>query len=325
MVVPVRRFPLILADASGAALRWRTSRPSAVCYADQVRALVIINPIAGRRGGRRAGPARAELARRVLGARTEVQLTERPGHAEDLARHAAAQLYDVVFAWGGDGTINEVARGVASTGTALAIVPAGSGNGLARALGIPLDPAAALAHGLERPERRIDAGSLAGRFFVNVAGVGLDAEVASRFASRGARRGPLPYISIAIQAGLRYRALEYVLDLAGDEIRERALIVALANSPQYGNGAIVAASASLDDGLLDVVVVRDRPFVARMAGARHLFTGTLHRAAGVLTRQVTRVVIEADVPLRFHVDGDPVEGGNRLVGVVHPGALKIRA
>ncbi len=71
--------------------------------------------------------------------------------------------------------------------------------------------------------------------------------------------------------------------------------------------------------------MRDRPFLGRMMHARHLFAGTLHRAAGVLTRRVTRVVIEASVPLRFHVDGDPVEGGHRLVGLVHAGALKIRA
>jgi YegS/Rv2252/BmrU family lipid kinase len=290
-----------------------------------MRILVIVNPISGRRRRRAERPSRADVARDVLGAGADVQLTEAPGHAEDLARHAAASGYDVVFAWGGDGTINEVARALASTDTALAIVPAGSGNGLARALGIPKDPAAALAYGLARPDRRIDAGSLGGRFFVNIAGVGLDAEVASRFARRGTRRGPLPYISIAIQAGLRYRPLEYTLELDGDLLRERALVVALANSPQYGNGAIVAPNASPDDGLLDVVVMRDRPFLGRMMHARHLFAGTLHRAAGVLTRRVTRVVIEASVPLRFHVDGDPVEGGHRLVGLVHAGALKIRA
>jgi YegS/Rv2252/BmrU family lipid kinase len=293
-----------------------------------VRALVIINPIAGRRRRDKAPAVRADFARHVLGLHRvdpDIRLTEHAGHAEDLARRAAANGYDVVFAWGGDGTINEVARALASTGTALAIVPAGSGNGLARALRIPLDPARALAHAVNHPARRIDAGSLGGRFFVNVAGVGLDAEVASRFARRGTRRGALPYVSIAIDAGIRYRALEYTLDVAGDRRRERALIVALANSPQYGIGAVVAPNASLHDGLLDVVVVRDRPLVGRVAGARHLFTRTLHRARGVVTRQVSRLVIEADVPLMFHVDGDPAEGSNRLDGVVHPGALRIRA
>ena len=291
-----------------------------------MRALVIINPIAG--GVRRGVRSRIEMATRLLGARgvrAEVKLTERAAHAEEIARRAAEEGCDVVFAWGGDGTINEVARALASTDTALAIVPAGSGNGLARALGIPLDPAGALLYGVERPARRIDAGSLGGRFFVNVAGVGLDAEVAHRFARRGTRRGPLPYVSIAFHAGLRYRSREHRIHLDGDAVRERALIVALANSPQYGNGAVIAPTASPDDGRLDVVVVRDRSLVARAVHARHLFTGSLHRAPGVVTRQVTRVEIEASEPLRFHVDGDPVEGGHRLIGTVHPGVLKIRA
>jgi diacylglycerol kinase (ATP) len=289
-----------------------------------VRALVIINPIAGPRRTRGTS-ARAELARRVLGRTVDIEITERAGHAEELARQAAAQHYDVVFAWGGDGTINEVARALASTDTALALVPAGSGNGLARALGVPLPSAAALAHAIDRPARRIDAGSLGGRFFVNVAGVGLDAEVAARFARRGTRRGALAYVSIALQAGLRYRPVEHTIRLADDRVIAHPLIVALANSSQYGNGAIVAPNAAVDDGFLDLVIVHDRSVIARLAGARHLFTRTLHRAGGVVMRQVTHVSIEASVPLRFHADGDAFEGGTRLEGVVYPGVLKIRA
>ncbi len=299
-------------------LRWQAS------YADPVRALVIINPIAGRRHSGRS-TSRADLASRVLGPHVEIERTERAGHAEDLARQAAAARYDVVFAWGGDGTINEVARALARTETALAIVPAGSGNGLARALRIPLVPDQALAHAVTRPARCIDAGSLGGRFFVNIAGVGLDAEVAAHFARRGTRRGPLPYVSIAFQTGLRYRPVEYVLDLGDGPVRERALIVAIANSSQYGNGAVVAPAAAVDDGALDVVVVRDRSLAARIMDARRLFTGTLHRAPGVLMHRATRVTIEADSPLHFHVDGDPVEGGHRLEAAVHPGVLKVRA
>jgi diacylglycerol kinase (ATP) len=286
--------------------------------------LVIINPIAGPRRNH-GSLARADVARRVLGRDVEIRVTERPGHAEELARQAADERCDVVFAWGGDGTINEVARALAFTDTALALVPAGSGNGLARALGVPLRPAAALAHGVRRPARRIDAGSLGGRFFVNVAGVGLDAEVAARFGRPGARRGTIPYVSIALQAGLRYRPIEYTIHLADDRLTARALIVALANSPQYGNGAIVAPRAALDDGLLDLVVVHDRSLLGRLAAAPHLFTRTLHHLAGVQMRQVTRVTIEANVPLRFHADGDAFEGGPHLEGLVQPGALKIRA
>jgi len=288
---------------------------------------VIVNPVSGRRG-RRGGEARVALARRILDAcriDAEVVATRAPGHGAELAAALLAAGADLIVAWGGDGTINEVARGLVFTDTALALVPAGSGNGFARALGVPRGAAAALAHALSHPARRIDAGSLGGRFFVNVAGVGLDAEVAARFGRRGTRRGPIPYLSIALQTGMRYRSLEYVIHLPDDRFTARALIVALANSPQYGNGAIVAPNASVDDGLLDLVVVHDRSLVGRFATAGRLFTRSLHRAPGVEMRRVTHVRIEANVPLRFHADGDPFAGGHHLDGAVQPGALTIRA
>ncbi|MGE5358553.1 MAG: diacylglycerol/lipid kinase family protein [Bacteroidales bacterium] len=295
-----------------------------------MRALVIINPIAGRTRRSLDTEGRVELARRVLGGLgvdAEVATTERAGHAEELARRAAADRCDVVFAWGGDGTVNEVARAVAFTTTALAIIPAGSGNGLARALGVPRDPAVAMSRAVGLAGRRIDGGSINGRFFANVCGVGLDAEVAWRFNQRQSRRrGPLPYVGLAIRAGLRYRALDYRLTLDGATEAARALIIAIANSPEYGNGAIVAPGAVADDGLLDVVVVEDRALVGRLLGARRLLAGSIIGAPGVRRRRARRIVIEADAPtLRFHVDGDPAEAEPALVVVVHPAALLIRA
>jgi diacylglycerol kinase family enzyme len=132
-------------------------------------------------------------------------------------------------------------------------------------------------------------------------------------------------VSIGVRAGLTYRAQRYTVTVGDDRRHPHALIIALANASQYGNGAIVAADASPDDGLLDLVVVDERGPLGRLRAARRLFNGTLSRASGVVTRKVRQVVIEADVPLRFHVDGDTVEGGTRLVGVVHAGALQVRA
>jgi diacylglycerol kinase (ATP) len=299
-------------------------------YAGVVRALVVINPIAGGARGRAAGATRVALAERVLraaGVEVATALTSRAGHAKDLARQAVAEGYDVVFAWGGDGTINEVAGALAFTNTALAIVPAGSGNGLARALGLPADAASAFRHALAHGERRIDTGTMAGRFFVNLAGVGLDADVAWRYNRRvGGRRGSLPYVLFAIRSGLTYESLEYQITLDGHATLERALLIAVANSAEYGNGAIVAPGAVPDDGRLDVVVVRDRRLVGRLAGAWRLLNGSLLRDPGVLRRCARHVAIETDPPLRFHVDGEPAESADRrLVAVVDPGALKIRA
>jgi diacylglycerol kinase (ATP) len=120
--------------------------------------------------------------------------------------------------------------------------------------------------------------------------------------------------------------VDYHLTLDGDVLDVRALFVAVANSCEYGNGAIVAPGAVLDDGLLDVVVVHDRSIVGRLTGARRLLDGTLHRAGGIVHRTVRRLVIETGAPtLCFHVDGDTAESASRLEAGVLPGALRIRA
>jgi len=259
------------------------------------------------------------------GAEGTVRLTEGPGHALELARAAVAARVAVVCAWGGDGTVNEVARAVAGTGTALGVVPAGSGNGLARELGIPWGPVAALGVALGRRERVIDVGDIEGRLFVNLAGIGLDAHVALRFnARRSGRRGLWPYLAIGARELLRYRAREYAIRVGEKTWRERALVVVCANARQYGGGAVVAPTARPDDGHLDLVVVAERrPFVA-LRDALHLFRGTLDRAPGVCTARVTTVEIAGPEPILFHVDGEAVAGGPVVTVRIRPAVLRVR-
>ncbi|HVB37012.1 MAG TPA: diacylglycerol kinase family protein, partial [Vicinamibacterales bacterium] len=145
---------------------------------------VLINPIAGRRLTPADIRDRVELATRAIRSHGEepvVHVTGAPGEGTSRARAAVEAGARLVVAWGGDGTVNEVASGLVHGPAALGIVPAGSGNGLARELGIPRWPERALARALEAPERLIDAGELGGRLFVNVAGVGFDAWIARRF------------------------------------------------------------------------------------------------------------------------------------------------
>ena len=190
-----------------------------------------------------------------------MRLTEGPGHALELARAAVAARAALVCAWGGDGTVNEVARALAGSGTALGIVPAGSGNGLARELGIPWDPAAALDVALGRRERVIDVGDIEGRLFVNLAGIGLDAagRRAVQRPARPAGGGSGPYVAIGAREILRYRAREYTIRVGAETWQERALVIICANARQYGGGAVVAPTARPDDGQLDVVTVATRP------------------------------------------------------------------
>jgi YegS/Rv2252/BmrU family lipid kinase len=231
----------------------------------------------------------------------------------------------LVCAWGGDGTVNEVARAVAGTGTALGIVPSGSGNGLARELGLPWDPTQALGVALGRRERVIDAGDIEDRLFVNLAGIGLDAHVAARFNARPrGPRGLWPYVAIGTRELLRYRAREYAIRVGGETWRERALVIVCANARQYGGGVVVAPTARPDDGHLDLVVVAERPPLVALRDALHLFRGTLDRAPGVRTARVTTVEIAGPEPILFHVDGEAVTGGPIVTVRVRPAALRVR-
>lgn len=288
----------------------------------------IINPISGAGADPNAAKRRAELieaAARARGVEAAITLTERAGHAAELGREALARGASSVIVWGGDGTFNEAAGALVGTPVPLGLIPAGSGNGLARALGMPWDPAAAIAVAFDGRPRTIDAGRMAGRFFFNIAGVGFDARVAALFNRRAkGTRGGWPYIAIGLREGCRYCALDYDVRLDGDAHRYRALLIAFANGREYGLGARIAPDARLDDGLLDAIVVEERGVIARFWDARHLARGTAHLAPLVTTRKVRHATIESPGEMEFHVDGEPGRAHDRIDVEVIPGALVIR-
>jgi diacylglycerol kinase (ATP) len=293
-----------------------------------VRVAVIINPISGTGGRPEIARGRAELAASIAEARgidAEILVTERPGHARELAAGALARGASLVAAWGGDGTANEVASILAFTDTSFAVIPSGSGNGLGRELGIPLDPREAFHVALDGVDRIMDAGELDGRLFFNVAGVGLDARVAHRFAAAGlVRRGFLRYLEIAGQELFSYQPDDHSIVVDGTMQRTRALIVAIANGRQYGNGAIIAPHALVDDGLLDVVVIEPRPIVTTLLQVPRLFSGQIHEIRGVTIRRGANIEITSARPVTYHVDGEPFAGGAVIAARIRPRALRIR-
>lgn len=268
------------------------------------------------------------MARRALAGSDlspEICVTDRPGHAYELAQAAVERHAPVVCAWGGDGTINEVVRAVAFSSTALGIVPGGSGNGFARELGIPLDPRAALQHLTRATARQIDVGELGGRLFCNVAGIGLDARVAVRVGQRPDRRGFQTYLMESVRELWSSEPVDYQIHADHELFSRRALVVALANSCQYGYGTQIAPAARLNDGVLDLVVVEGRSFVGNLMRVPALYTARFHTAPGVTTLKLREVEVVAEAPMVFHVDGEPVVGDRRLTGRVHPGALTVLA
>jgi YegS/Rv2252/BmrU family lipid kinase len=289
---------------------------------------VIINPVSGP-ASRGTAERRVQLATDALdavGLRAEIFLTESEGHASDLARHAVGAGADLVIAWGGDGTINEVGRTLAFSETALGIVPAGSGNGLARELGIPFSPRAALSHALTKPVREIDAAEIEGRLFFNVAGIGLDALVAERVSRKHHAHGGLRrYIIASSRELMDYTPVEYTIHTDTDTFSQTALVVVIANSRQYGYGACIAPTASFTDGELDLVIIEDRGLAGNLLRMPSLLTGRLHRRSGVIVRKVKAVTITSAAPMDFHVDGEAFSGGVQLSAQVRPAALRVRA
>ena len=202
--------------------------------------------------------------------------------------------------------MNEVGSALLGSDTALGLVPAGSGNGLAAALGVPREPHAAVAAIFNRETHAIDAGTLADRPFFNVAGIGFDARVAAVFNQRArGSRGKWPYVSIAVREGCRYCGRDYEIELDGTLQQVRAFLMVFANGREFGMGARIAPGALLDDGLLDATIVEERGIVSRFWDARHLAFGTTHRARRVYVRPVRHATIRADGPIEFHVDGEP--------------------
>ena len=285
---------------------------------------IIINPIAGG-ASPRAARARQQLARAIVdrgGAPVEVLLTEGVGHARVLAKDAVQRGARLVLAWGGDGTINEIASALAFDKAALGIIAAGSGNGLARELGVHRRADRAIADAMRATPRPMDMGEVDGHLFANVAGTGFDAHIASQFAT-ASRRGLVGYAGITARAMRTYRPQHYKVSIDGVETEHRAVLVTIANSAQFGNNARIAPGARVDDGELDLVVVEERSRFATLCQMPRLFNGTVARVRGCTIRRVREVTIESDQPMTYHVDGEPVAGGTILRARVHPGALRI--
>lgn len=290
---------------------------------------VIINPISGAGSDTGTASRRAttikEAARRH-GIPVTVNFTERQGHARELAAAAIAAGADSVIVWGGDGTFNEAAGALIGTSTPIGLVPAGSGNGLAGALGVPREPLSALGVAFQAKPRVIDAGRMAGRTFFNVAGIGFDARVAALFNQRSKKsRGGWPYIAIGVREGCSYCALDYDIQLDDKPQKHKALLIAFANGREYGLGALIAPDARLDDGLLDVIIVEDRAVISRFWHARYLARGTPQNAPMVTTARIKRAVIEFPGEMEFHVDGEPGVARGRIDVEILPGALLIRS
>ena len=249
----------------------------------------------------------------------ELRTTEYAGHAAELARQFATEGTDVVVAVGGDGTVNEVARSLVHTETALGIIPCGSGNGLARHLCLPIDMRKALQVINNCRIEAFDYGVINDLPFFCTCGMGFDAFISLKFAEAG-KRGPVTYIENVLKEGLRYRPEQYEIIDDNGSARYKAFLIACANASQYGNNAYIAPGATMKDGLMDVIIME--PFDALEAPqiAADLFMKTLGNNSKIKTFRTKSIHIKRSQPGAIHYDGDPIMTGTDIdVSIEHLG------
>ena len=283
----------------------------------------VVNPLAGTGGQDVMSLLEREM--RNSGRAYQVVVTEYSGHAEMLARQAAEGGTGTVVAVGGDGTLNEVARGVLGSESALGLLPCGSGNAFARYAGIPLVLSEACRSLLTAEFQRLDVGKLGEDIFLSSAGFGMDAEVCRRFNSReGGRRGMLPYVLLTVDTFRGYRPGCVRVEMSEGQVYEGVPhIVTVANTSEYGNGATIAPGARADDGILDVCVIEDVTLLRGIWHSRRLFNGTIERMPGVKMYRSQQVKICSERPGWFQVDGDAREGGELAEVTVIPGGISV--
>lgn len=231
--------------------------------------------------------------------------TEYAGHAADLARKAANEGVDICVAVGGDGTVNEVARSIVHSNTALGIVPCGSGNGLARHLLLPMNIRKAIEIINQCEIHDLDYGVINGYPFFCTCGMGFDAYVSHKFAESG-KRGPITYVQKVLEEGVKYKPETYEIQDGNGTTTYKAFLVSCANASQYGNNAYIAPQASMSDGLLDVVIMEPFDIIEAPQISIDMFNKTLDKSSRIKTFRTKRLHIHRSKPGIIHYDGDPV-------------------
>lgn len=283
-----------------------------------MRLQLVVNPTAG---GGRASKRLPDAERALMGHDLLVTPTRSLEHADELVASAVADDR-VVVAMGGDGLVGRVAGAVAEHHGLMAVVPGGRGNDFARMVGIPKDvrgACAVVADGVETP---VDLGEVDGHVFVGIASVGFDSEVQERVLRTRVPLGELVYLYGALATVLSWRHARFTVTTDGATESYSGWSAAVANSGYYGGGMHVAPSASVTDGLLDVVATSATSRRHFLSTLPKVFKGT-HVADPCVSVQTGRTVeLAADRPFRVFADGDPI-GSLPCTVTVRPGALRL--
>ncbi len=286
-------------------------------------AVVIANPASGSFPHHERQVKESLVYLRRSGWSVELRLTRGAGDAGQFARDAVAQKVDVVIAAGGDGTINEIIQELAGSETALGVLPMGTVNVWARETNIPLDNAGARAVLLHGELRRIDLGKVNERYFLLMAGIGLDAVVAHAVEKKPIKRlGVLGYLLVGTWLGLGYESFRAYLTINGRLVKKNALQIIVGNTRLYGGAIKYTWKAKCDDGLLDVCVVRKRSLLGRIVVFKDFLLRREQRRQWVSYERCQALEVRTRKPVAIQVDGDP-SGYTPARFTIAPQALKV--
>lgn len=283
----------------------------------------IINPVSGTSSKANISESIQQIIDKEQFADCRIIYTAYKGHGTELASSFAAEGLDVVVAVGGDGTVNEVAKALVNTPTALGVISTGSGNGLARHLKIPSNMAKAIEQLNFSEVIRMDYGLVNDeKPFFCTCGTGFDAYVSELF-SRGTTRGMMGYLEKMVKGYLNYEPQHYRMTGKGIDLDGEAFVITFANASQWGYNAYIAPNASVQDGLLDISVISMVPVIAIPTLAFQLFTKTIEKDLLVSTLRTDEITLYREKPGPFHLDGDPHDEGTEIRIRIVPEGLKV--
>jgi diacylglycerol kinase (ATP) len=283
--------------------------------------LFLINPISGI-GRKKDLPLLIQT--HLKNHKYEIRYTEYRKHGEEIA-DSEKYNFDAIIAIGGDGTVNEIASALTGSKCALGIIPAGSGNGQARHLKVPLNVKSAIERIDAFVPQLYDTGMVNDHFFAGTCGFGFDGHIAELF-DKYPKRGFLSYAKLIAREYKKYQPLSYKIHINGEIIECESLVCAVANSSQFGNGFTISPDSDMQDGKFELVMIEKFPFIESMAVGTRFFTQTIKNSKhfrAIQFENEIEIEVNTKKPVYFHLDGEPIEDGNKFKISIRPKSLNI--